>query len=250
MTDTCFVNGDQIVYDEFFECVQKFKSSKTQKEELEDIRKQVREYSDKFSTRIKLACLKLNQTLNVKQLFYCITTLLIALVGKMFEAQSTSCFDIINKLAKLKIITTDTKHNLMLTVATSCDLRLKIHTKEQSQRDYDRNSKNSYTIFHEILKTVDQDSIITYLQVTYWLQREVINVLKIKETHIYSYLSFLITTICYALRLDRLMILLSKKYNKLGSSNISKFAEIDNMLPDNRFNRQEILVENAAVYKF
>ena len=82
----------------------------------------------------------------------------------MFEAQSTSCFDIINKLAKLKIITTGTKHNLMLTVATSCDLRLKIHTKEQSQRDYDRNSENSYTIFHEILKTVDQDSIITYLQ--------------------------------------------------------------------------------------
>ena len=166
----------------------------------------------------------------------------------MFEAQSTSCFDIINKLAKLKIITTDTKHNLMLTVATSCEIRLKIYTKEQSQRDYGRNSENSYTIFHEILKIVDQDSIITYLQATYWQQREVINVLKIKETHIYSYLSFLIITICYALRLDRLMILLSEKYNKLDSSNISKFAEVDNVLPDDRFNRQEILVENALQF--
>ena len=39
LTDTCFVDGDQIVYDEFLEFVQKFKSSKTQKEKLEDIRK-------------------------------------------------------------------------------------------------------------------------------------------------------------------------------------------------------------------
>ena len=106
------------------------------------IRKQVKEDLDNVATRTKLVNLKPNHTLKVKQMFYRASTLFITALGKIYKTESSSCFDIISKLAKHHIISEKTKHKLSYAVAIACEIRLRVYMQEQSQRDHTKPHKN------------------------------------------------------------------------------------------------------------
>ena len=223
LTETCFVYGDQTLHKTFQKGIQNYnQESKSQCEILEDMRQQVNEDLDKFSTRFKLANLKSEDKLNVKQMFYRTSTLFIAALGKLRSSKSSSCFDIIDDLAKQKMISDQAKHKLSFAVAIACEVRLKIYMKEKSHHDYIQRKENSANIFDEFLSIVDIDSIVSYFQITYSLQREVIQLLRIKESHIYSSFTLLNITICYALRLDNLMLTLIEKFVKTEDPGLYK----------------------------
>ena len=186
------------------------KKNKTYEKLFDEIRKQVENDLDNFATRTKLVNLKPNDNLNVKQMFYRTSTLFISALGRICGAESSSCFDIINELAEQQKISENTKHKLSYAVAIACEIRLRVYMKAQSQRDYIQPHKNSNTIFDEILTFTDIESIVSYFQIAYCLQREFIEKLGIKGSHVYSNSSLMNITICYALRLDAPMLALLK----------------------------------------
>ena len=226
LTETCFVYGDQALHDAFKNGIKLHKSSKTRDEIFDEIRKQVKEDLDNFATRTKLVNLKPNDTLNVKQMFYRTSALFITAVGKIRETESSSCFDIISELAKQHTITEKTKHKLLYAVAIACEIRLRVYMQEQSQCDHIRPHTKSETMFDEILKFVDKELIVSYFQITYCLQHEIVRFLEIKRSHIYSNPRLMNITICYALRLDEQMLLLMRKQRDELDSN-SDTADLD-----------------------
>ena len=135
----------------------------------------------------------------------------ISALGRICEAKSLSCFDIINELAEQRKISKTTKHKLSYAVAIACDIRLCVYMEAQSQRDYIQLDGNSQTIFDEILKFIRVESIVSYFQIVYCLKHENIEKLKIKNRHIYSNYSLMNITICYALKLDEEMLALLKE---------------------------------------
>ena len=226
LMETCFVYGHHTLHDEFQNGIKLYKESKTQNEILDDLQQQVKEDMDNFATRIRLANLKPTDVLNVKQMFYRSSMLFIAALGKIHGTASSSCFDIIDELVDQEKITENTKRKLAIATAISCEIRLRFYQQEKSQRDYIKPQGKAGTIFDEILKVIDIDSIINYFQITYCLQREVTRLLNIKGTHIYSNASLLNITICYALKLNEMMLLLVEKYKDTSDSDL-RFSEVD-----------------------
>ena len=212
LTQTCFVYGDQTLHHSFEIGVKIHKNSKTQEEMLDEVKKEVEKDLDKFATRIKLANLKPNDVLNVKQMFFRTSTLFIGALGKMCNAKSLSSFDIIDELAERKILSDNAKFKLSFAVAISCEVRLRVYMNAKSQRDYIQPRENAETLFDEILKIIDIESIISYFQITYSLQCEIVRLLGIKETHIYSNYRLINIALCYALKQNNLMLALLKNY--------------------------------------
>ena len=208
LTETCFVYGDQTLHDAFETGLELYKAFKTRDELLDQIKEQVKDDLDNFATRTKLVNLKPNNNLNVKQMFYRTSTLFISAWGKICETKSSSCFDIIDELAEQRQITEHTKHKLSYAVAIACEIRLNVYMNAQSQRDYIQAKKNAQTIFDGILTTIDSESIVSYFQIAYCLQREIIKELGIKGSQIYSHYTLMNITLCYALRLDGLLLTL------------------------------------------
>ena len=222
LTETCFVYGYQSLHDDFKKGIDFYKESRSSEELLDDLKQQVKEDLDKFATRIRLTHLKPTGKLNVKQMFYRTSTLFVAMLGKMCRITASSCFAILDQLAERKLISENARFKLSLGVAIACEVRLGIYMQENSQRDYIQPRKDAETIFDNVLKVIDMDSIISYFQITYCLQREVIKLLKISGTHLYSNFSLINITICYALRLDNLMLVLLKEFTENNDSSISK----------------------------
>ena len=211
LTKTCFIYGNEALHNAFETGIKSYKRSKTPNELLDQIKKQVKDDLNNFATRTKLVNLKPTDKLNVKQMFYRTSTLFITALGKLCGTKSSSCFEIIDELAEQRKISENTKHKLSYAVAIACEVRLCVYMKAQSQRDYIQPHEKSETIFDEILKFIDKDSILNYFQITYCLQREIITILEIKGSHIYSNFTFMNITICYALRLDVLMLTLMEE---------------------------------------
>ena len=234
LTVTCFVYGDQALHDAFETGIKLHKTSKTHDELLEEIKKQVTDDLNSFATRTKLVSLKPNGTLNVKQMFYRTSTLFITALGKICETESSSCFDIISELAEQQKISENTKHKLSHAVAIACEIRLCVYMKMQTQCDYIQPIENSQTIFDEILGFISAQSIVSYFQITYCLQREIIKMLAIRKSYIYSNFTLMNITICYALRLDKPMVaLLTEKLKFLNESNSD--SEQENVVVTNKF---------------
>ena len=222
LTETCFVYGDRTLYDAFRNGILSYKSSKTREKLFDEIKKQVRDDLNNFATRTKLVNLKPDNKLNVKQMFYRTSTLFITALGKLFNTKSSSCFDIINELAEQRKITENTKLKLSYAVAIACEIRLSVYMKAQSQRDYIQPQANSETIFDKILDIFDKESIVSYFQITYCLQRELIKTLEIKGIHIYSNPTLMNVAICYALRLDTQLVRLLR-----GNARFSNTTDLE-----------------------
>ena len=252
LTGTCFVYGDQALHDEFEKGMKSHNASKTRDELFDEIRKRIKDDLDNFAARTKLVSLKPNDNLNVKQMFYRTSTLFISALGRICEAKSLSCFDIINELAEQQKISENTKHKLSYAVAIACEIRLCVYMKAQSQRDYIQSNETSQTIFDEILEFISAESIVNYFQIAYCLQREIIEELEIKKTHIYSNHSLMNITICYALKLNGPMLALLKK--KQTFSNDADLEQRSIVVKNNFFTcfdkylaDMEIEMQNSAI---
>ena len=211
LMETCFVFGDRQVYAQFEQGIQKHKQSKTQEENLDSIRQQLKEDLDKFSMRFSLVNLKGKQKLNIKLLFYRTSTLFVSMLGKIHGVKSSSGFGIINNLALQNKISSNTKHNLLLAVAIACEIRLRIYMKKKSQFDYFDVGDDADLVFNELFSLVDNSTIIRYFQITYCLQREICRLLNFKKSHTYSKAVFVNITICYTLGLYELMSFVLKE---------------------------------------
>ena len=213
LMQTCFVYGDKSLHEEFENGIDLRKKYKSNEEMLEDIKIQVDEDMKVFGKRINLNKIKDNGTLNVKQLFYRTSTLMITAFGKIFYSKSLSCFDIINELAEKNKISENTKHKLSYAVAIACEIRLRVYMNAKSQQDYLQVCESEKTVLLKILKFVDKHSIVSYFQITYCLHREIMFLLNADYRYLYLEESQFNIYILYILGLDEMVLSLLLKYN-------------------------------------
>ena len=204
LTKTSFVFGNENIFDQFVNGVKTYLTSKSKLERINEIEQQVRDDLDKFSTRFRLANLKSQDTINIKQLVYRSSTLFVAALASIHNVSDNSCFDIIKKMTDWNIISQTTKVKLSYAVAIACEMRLRVYMEKKSQCDnpIDLNENNENN--KKFLSIVGAKNTINYFQIAYCLQREVAKQLNFTKLHFYSDLQLINITIGIAFGIELL----------------------------------------------
>ena len=185
LTKTCFVFGNEGLSKQFADGVQTYRYTKSQTDMINDIKKQVKEDLDNFSTRFRLRNLKSQQTINIKQLVYRSTTIFISALARKHNISANSCFDIINEMAKSDKTTQNAAEKLKFAIAIACEMRLRVYMEHNSQCDnaIDLEQIDGIEKFLDIVGAV---CTINYFQIAYCLQCEVAKQLNFTKLHYYS----------------------------------------------------------------
>ena len=186
LTKTCFVFGNKDVFKQFETSVKNYLKITPKPKRLEEVKQQVKDDLDNYSTRFRLANLKSQNTLNIKQLIYRSTTIFIAALARIHNISANSSFEIINEMQKLGEATIITRDKLHYAIAIACEIRLKVYSKSKSQNDSPiRLTKNNESLI-ELLEIAGAANTIKYFQVAYCLQCEVAKQLNFTKLHFYS----------------------------------------------------------------
>ena len=197
LSKTCFVYGSREIYNQFVEGIATHLQSKTHQETREEITTQVKNDLNKFSTRLCLAKLRNNDTINIKRTVYRSSTLFIGAMGRFHNISQNSCFDIVKKMAEQNNITPQTKHSLLFAVAIACEMRLRVYMGHKSQRDLIEITAHKGGI-KNFLNVAGQANTIRYFQIVYCLQREVAKLLRLTKLHFYTDPQLINIATCYA----------------------------------------------------
>ena len=127
----------------------------------------VKDDLNKFSTRLCLAKLRNNDSINIKQMVYRSSTLFIGAMGRFHNIPLNSCFDIVKKMAGQNNITPQTKHSLLFAVAIACEVRLRVYMGHKSQHDL-IDIKADKGGIKNFLNVAGQANTMRYFQVVYW----------------------------------------------------------------------------------
>ena len=127
LTKLCYVGGEKTIFENFQKKVYKLLDNQDQDEKNREIKKMLIEDLDNFATRSNF--LKhTNKSFNIKKDLYRSTTIFISALGQVENIQASSCFDIIEALAKKKEIYDRLKPKLMYAVAGyKCSKNAKQH---------------------------------------------------------------------------------------------------------------------------
>ena len=186
LTKTCFVFGNENIFAQFVNGVKTYLSSRSKQERIHQIEQQVSDDLDKFSTRFRLANLKSQDTINIKQLVYRSSTLFVAALASIHNIFESSSFDNIQTMTNKNIISQTMKVKLSYAVAIACEMRLKVYMEKKSQCDNLIELNQTNENIKKFLNIVGAKNTINYFQIAYCLQREVAKQLKFTKLHFYS----------------------------------------------------------------
>ena len=184
LTKTCFVFGNADIFKQFAEGARNYHATKSQSDTINDIIQQVKQDLNNFSTRFRLSKLKLQHTINIKQLVYRSTTIFISALARKHNISANSCFDIIDQMANNKQITQTTCEKLKFAIAVACEMGLRVYTKKNRQCDNAIDLKQDG--IETFLDIVGVACTINYFQIAYCLQCEVAKQLNFTKLHFYT----------------------------------------------------------------
>ena len=213
LTKTCFVFGNEDIYNQFLNGANKYSDIKSQTDNIFHIKQQVKDDLDNFSTRFRLTNLKSQDKINIKQLVYRSTTLFISALGRKHNISANSSFDTVNEMAKHNKITQNTADKLRNAIAIACEIRLRVYVNNKSQCD------NAIDLTHDgiekFLEIVGVASTLNYFQIAYCLQCELAKQLNFTKLHFYSNPQLINITIGLAFGLRNLPLFSKNSENGL-----------------------------------
>ena len=188
LTKTCFVYKDRALFDEYEKGVyQKLKHGVNDDSRQKEIKKQISDDLKNFAIKSAIPDVKIKNKFNVKHVFYRTTTLFLSAMGRMYNIQSSSCFDIVEELASENIISEFAKHLLMFAVALACEVRLRWYMDNKSQSDEISNDlETETTAIAKLFNLIGKTFTIKYFHVAYALQCDITKRLKLQKHHLYS----------------------------------------------------------------
>ena len=186
LTKTCFVHGNEEVFKQFESSVKIYLKQTSKSKRIEEVKQQVKDDLDNYSTRLRLAKLRSNQTINIKQLIYRSTTIFIAALGRIHNISANSSFEIINEMHRIGEVTKTTQDKLNYAIAVACEMRLKIYSKCSCQNDSPSSLIQDDETVNQLFDFVGEASTINYFQIAYCLQCEVAKQLNFTKLHFYS----------------------------------------------------------------
>ena len=186
LTKTCFVYGDQVIYDQFSAEVVKILDKQSEAERNESVKHQINDDLKSFATKNSLFELCMKTEINIKHIIYRSSILFIAAMGRLFKIQSSSCFEVIEKLADMNELTAYAKHKQMYAVALACEIRLRWYMQCKSQTDTIVANACDENAVEKLFSIVGKRSTANYFQITYALQCDISKRLNLNKSHFYS----------------------------------------------------------------
>ena len=184
LTKSCFVFGNRDVYKQFENGVIMHLNQTPKPKLIEEMKQRVKNDLNNYSTRFRLAKLKSDDKINIKQLIYRSTTIFIAALGRINNISANSSFGIVNEMERAGIITRNTRDELCYAIAIACEIRLKVYSKSKSQNDSPIDLKRD--VETQFLDIVGVANTVKCLQIAYCLQCEVARQLNFTKLHFYS----------------------------------------------------------------
>ena len=174
LTQSCFVFGNEHICQEFNYGVQKHQTTNfsTVDATIDETWRQ-KEDLNFFSARSELIRLKA-KTFHSKRVFYRTSTLFIGALGRMNGVFANSSFDILDGLVERKKISRSSADKLRYAVAIACEIRLRIHMQNKSQKDVVSDRTKA-------LLDINIANTVRYFQIAYSLQCEVAKQANISE---------------------------------------------------------------------
>jgi len=137
LTKICHVAGSEYVYNIFLENLWYIKSAEQMSSgSIKIYVSQLNEDLDNFDVNKNLMTMSYTESWNIKRVLYRSTTLFVAALGRIFDSDSNSNFDIIADLLERGEITENTAHKLSQAVAIACYARLYQYMTKRSQDDH------------------------------------------------------------------------------------------------------------------
>ena len=134
LTRTCYVDGDEMIYDEF--CRRVKSTLKRNQSNLINVRSQLDEDLKNFELWKNAATtFELERTVDVKRVIYRSITLFISALGRLNDVDENSCFEIIDKFQSRQEINDVSAHRLSHSVAVACHIRLLHYMAKKSHDD-------------------------------------------------------------------------------------------------------------------
>ena len=186
LTKTCYVFGNENVFLLFKTGVDMHLKKASKPKRIEQVKQQIKNDLDKYSTRFRLANLITSKSINIKQLVYRSTTIFIAALGRIHNISANTSFEIVNQLSRNGQVTTNTRDELCYAIAIACEIRLKVYSKHKSQNDCPIDLKQKDHTIHQLFDFAGAESTIKYFQIAYCLQCEVAKELNFTKLHFYS----------------------------------------------------------------
>ena len=186
LTKTCFVDGNEEVFKQFESGVEIYLKQTSKSKRIEEVKQQVKDDLDNYSTRLRLAKLRSSQTINIKQLIYRSSTIFIAALGRIHNISANSSFEIVNEMQRIGEVTKTTQDKLNYAIAIACEIRLKTYSKSNCQNDSPISLMQDGETVNQLFDFVGAESTINYFQIAYCLQCEVAKQLNFTKLHFYS----------------------------------------------------------------
>ena len=201
LTKTCFVFGDQTLYNlfkdgvceslnnqyqQYLKVVEKESTLQYEYDAKQNIRSQIANDLQEYATRSTLFQVYLNKTLNIKKVVYRSTTLFVAALGRVCNVHASSCFEVIKKLFQVNELSVYAKDKLMYALAVACVVRLRWYMKTSGQTDKLQFHSNGNKPIEILISLVGLSSIVNYFQIAYALQSDLSKRLRLKKIHFYS----------------------------------------------------------------
>ena len=188
LTKTCFVYKDQDVYNVYENGVyQRLEHAADDNSTEEEIKKQVSDDLRNFAIRSAISDNNVKDKFNIKHVIYRSTTLFISAMGRMHNIRASSCFDVVEELARRKKITACARNMLMFAVALACEVRLRWYMINNAQCDeINSDLENETDAISKLCEIVGRESSIKYFHIAYALQCDIARRLKLPKNQFYS----------------------------------------------------------------
>ena len=198
LSKTCYVFGNKAIFDQFVLSVQNYRENMTEAITIREIKQQVKEDLNKFSTRFRLTKLNTQSPINIKQLVYRSSTIFISALARKHNILANSSFKIVEEMLQKNKITQNTANKLHYAIAIACEIRLRFYIENNSQCDevIDLKHGRHKQTFLDIVGTM---CTINYFQIAYCLQCEIAKQLHFSQLHFYSYPQLINIAICLAI---------------------------------------------------
>ena len=158
LTKTCFVYGDEKIFNKFHNEVVRTINEQTSDERTESVKNQIKEDLENNAASKTLFQMHRQHNINIKKVAYRSSTLFITALGRLRNIHELSCFEVIKKLAEQNEISSYAKQKQMNAVAVACETRLRWYMECKSQTDYVKSSTYSKTAIKTLIEIVGEPS--------------------------------------------------------------------------------------------
>ena len=222
LTRTCFVYGNENVFQQFQLGVTEFLKNQKKSKKLKDLKQQIADGLTEFATKTNILQVQSQSSFNIKRVIYRSTTLFITALARLNKTSATSSFETIRELALNNLITDYEKQKLLFAVALACEIRLRWYMTNKSQQD-------NIQGLNKLVNLVGVHNIFSYFQIAYSLQCDISKRLSLKQAHFFSNLQLLNISLGCCFKNDKQLVAQLNR-TQVIAQNSKRFHNFDECL--------------------